>query len=121
VKLAVAVIMAAFALSRVAAHAAGIRFDATPLTWYWQYIDPVLLQERLLESLYYSHTQPPLFNLLLGINLKLFPSSFSTAMHTGPCQRPFFPGFLALVGERGGSMTRFHPRPPPPTVNSRAG
>ena len=78
---AIAFIVVAFAISRVAAYAAGVRFDATPLEWYWQFIDPVLLRDRLFESLYYSHTQPPLFNLFLGINLKLFPSSFSAAMH----------------------------------------
>jgi len=78
---AIGFIVVAFAISRAATYAAGVRFDATPLGWYWQFIDPVLLRERLLESVYYSHTQPPLFNLFLGINLKLFPSSFSTAMY----------------------------------------
>ena len=79
--IALAVMIAAFAASRAAAYAAGVRFDASPLTWYWQYIDPQLLKDRLVESLYYLHIQPPLFNLLLGVNLKLFPSSFSAAMH----------------------------------------
>ncbi len=79
--LALAAIVLIFSASRIAAYLAGVRFDATPMTWYWQYLDPVLLQERLLESLYYLHIQPPLFNLLLGINLKLFPLTFSTAMH----------------------------------------
>ena len=78
---AVGFIAVAFAISRAWAYAMGVRFDATPLGWYWQFIDPVLLRDRLFESLYYSHTQPPLFNLFLGLNLKLFPSSFSTAMH----------------------------------------
>ena len=79
--LAVVAVALVFGASRVAAYLAGVRFDATPLTWYWQFIDPVLLRERLLESLYCLHIQPPLFNLLLGINLKLFPSTFSAAMH----------------------------------------
>jgi hypothetical protein len=75
---ALAVIVAVFVASRIAAYAAGIRFDADPLTWYWQYIDTVLLKERLLESLYYLHSQPPLFNLLLGVTLKAFPTSYAT-------------------------------------------
>ena len=79
--LAVVAIALVFGASRIAAYLAGVRFDATPLTWYWQFIDPGLLRERLLESLYYLHIQPPLFNLLLGINLKLSPSTFNAAMH----------------------------------------
>jgi hypothetical protein len=78
---AIAVIVAVFVASRIAAYAAGIRFDADPLTWYWQYIDTVLLKERLLESLYYLHSQPPLFNLLLGVTLKAFPTSYATVFH----------------------------------------
>jgi hypothetical protein len=77
----IAVILAAFAGSRIAAYMAGVRFDADPLTWYWQYIDTVLLKDRLLESLYYLHSQPPLFNLLLGVTLKAFPVSYAIAFH----------------------------------------
>ena len=52
----IAVIVAVFAASRIAAYAAGIRLDPDPLTWYWQYIEPALLKERLLESLFYLHS-----------------------------------------------------------------
>jgi len=76
----VAVIVAVFAASRIAAYSAGIRLDPDPLTWYWQYIEPALLKERLLESLFYLHSQPPLFNLLLGLTLKAFPAGFGTAL-----------------------------------------
>lgn len=79
--MALAVIVAVFAAARVTAYAAGIRFDTDPLTWYWQYIDTVLLKERLLESLYYLHSQPPLFNLMLGLTLKAFPAGYATALH----------------------------------------
>ena len=51
----------------------GVRFDADPLRYYWQYVDPVLLQTDLLRSVFYLHSQPPLFNLYLGVVLKLFP------------------------------------------------
>jgi hypothetical protein len=77
----IAVIFAVFAVSRIAAYMAGVRFDVDPLTWYWQYIDTVLLKDRLLESLYYLHAQPPLFNLLLGLTLKAFPVSYAIVFH----------------------------------------
>jgi hypothetical protein len=71
-------VIAAFAASRVAYFAAGVDFDSTPIGVFWQYIDPDLLRHRLLESLWYSHAQPPLFNLSLGVVLKLFGGSFHT-------------------------------------------
>ena len=76
----VAVIVAGFLASRIAAYAAGIRLAPDPLTWYWQYIEPALLKERLLESLFYLHSQPPLFNLFIGLALKAFPASYGTAL-----------------------------------------
>jgi len=51
----------------------GGSFVARPLTFAMQYLDPVLLREDLLRSLYYLHSQPPLFNLLLGLVLKVSP------------------------------------------------
>jgi hypothetical protein len=71
----------AFSLSRILYYILGIRFDAEPLFYFWQFLDVKLLRENLLESLFYLHSQPPLFNLLAGITLKLFPSSFPTAFH----------------------------------------
>lgn len=50
---------------------AGVRFDMNPLTHFWQFLDPELLRGRLLESLAYLHIQPPLYNLFLGLGLKL--------------------------------------------------
>ena len=62
-------------------YRAGVRFDANTLESFYQYIDPLLLKERLLESLFYLHSQPPLFNLELGLTLKAFPERFALAMH----------------------------------------
>src|SRR5262245_2635671 len=62
-----------FIVVQVASHLAGIRFDASPLQWYWQYLDPSLLEKKLLGSLFYLHSQPPLFNLFLGVIAKVFP------------------------------------------------
>jgi Dolichyl-phosphate-mannose-protein mannosyltransferase len=67
-------VASAWAVSRVAAYAAGVRFDAGTLGVFWQLIEPDLLRHRLLESLYYLHSQPPLFNLFLGAVLKTFPT-----------------------------------------------
>ena len=68
----VAVIVAV--LAAIANRGLRLRYplDPDPLTWYWQYIEPALLKERLLESLFYLHSQPPLFNLLLGLTFKAF-------------------------------------------------
>jgi hypothetical protein len=60
-----------FVLSRVVFHQAGIRFDTSPLPWFWQYLDPPLLRNDLASSLWYLHAQPPLFNAFLGLGLKL--------------------------------------------------
>jgi len=59
----------------VAVHAlyyrAGVRFQGETLPDYWQFLDQELLRTRLLESVLYLHSQPPLFNLLLGLVLKV--------------------------------------------------
>lgn len=54
-------------------------FDATPLTYFLQYIDVELLRHDLLRSIFYLHQQPPLFNLYLGVTLKIFPTSYVAA------------------------------------------
>ena len=75
------VVLAAFIVSRIAFERAGVRYDAANLDTWWHFIDPALLRTRLLESLWYLHTQPPLFNLFLGLVLKAsgqyYPAVFS--------------------------------------------
>ncbi len=75
------VIGVSFIVSRLAIYAAGVRFDASSLPTFWQYIDPPLLKHHLLQSLFYLHSQPPLYNLWLGVLLKLFPGHFAGAAH----------------------------------------
>jgi len=77
----VAAIAAVFAASRIWAWEAGVRFDASPLGGFWQILDESLLKHRLLQSIWYLHAQPPLYNLLLGFDLKLFGSGYATAAH----------------------------------------
>ncbi len=70
-----------FAISCLGYHQSGVRFDDSTLGYYWQFLDPLLLRHRLAESLFYLHSQPPLFNLFLGVMLKLFPGAVSPAFH----------------------------------------
>ena len=72
---------AVFVLSRGAAALAGVRFDVEPLGYFYQYLDPDLLRHDLLRSLAHLHMQPPLFNALLGLGLKLAPESPAAAFH----------------------------------------
>jgi hypothetical protein len=60
-----------FIASRALLRIAGITFDATPLAWFYQFLDPVLLQNRLAESILYLHAQPPGFNAFLGCVLMI--------------------------------------------------
>jgi hypothetical protein len=74
-------LLGAFALSRVVLLAVGVRFDTYPLYVFYQLVDPVLLRERLAESLFYLHSQPPLFNLGVGLVLKAFPEHYQVPFH----------------------------------------
>jgi len=53
----------------------GVRFETYPLYAFLHFIDPELLRTRLLESCFYLHIQPPLFNLFCGVILKAFGSA----------------------------------------------
>ncbi len=59
-------LLAAIALGQVAYAWSGVRFDASSLDWYWQYLDPPLLRTDLWRSVLHLHGQPPFFNLYLG-------------------------------------------------------
>jgi len=50
----------------------GFEFNLSPLHHFYQYLDPAWLQDNLFESLLHLHSQPPIFNLLIGFILKLF-------------------------------------------------
>jgi hypothetical protein len=51
-----------------------MRFRADTLERFAQFLDPPLLQDRLLESLWFLHAQPPLLNFLGGVALKISPA-----------------------------------------------
>lgn len=63
---------AAFLLSRVELNRI-FPFYSDSLAYYMQFLDPSVLRGSLLEGLYYLHSQPPLFNLFLGLVLKVSP------------------------------------------------
>ena len=68
-----AYLAAFYAVFHVALYAVGVRYDLVPLGMFAHYADPELLRTRLLESCLYLHVQPPLYNLFVGVVLKLFP------------------------------------------------
>ncbi len=68
-----------FIFSRWILWLIGIRFDATSLDSYIQYLDPAQLQNNLIQSIFYLHVQPPGFNFFLGVILKLFPQHYVLA------------------------------------------
>jgi hypothetical protein len=80
-RIAYLALVAAFAASRILYYLAGVRFDAEPLDYYIQFIDPELLRNDLWRSLFYLKAQPPLFNLFLGLILHLFPKHSTSAFH----------------------------------------
>ncbi len=68
--------MAIFALVRLWYRAQGVAFWYDSIFYFFQLLDPMLLRDRLAESLWHLHAQPPLWNLLTGLVLKAAPGSF---------------------------------------------
>lgn len=65
----------------VVLYAAGIRFETYPLVGYLHMLDLELLRTRLLESVWYLHIQPPLFNFFVGLVLKVSGEFSDAAFH----------------------------------------
>jgi hypothetical protein len=65
------VIGAVFVISRLAALAAGVRFDDGMLHNAYQLLDVRLLHDQPLSSIFYLHSQPPLFNLFTAAIVQL--------------------------------------------------
>ncbi len=65
------ILVGVFILSRILVAMLGLRLNIWALSVYWQYLDLDTLQNHLLQGVWYDHTQPPVFNLLLGIILKI--------------------------------------------------
>ena len=68
------IIVFVFIIYRLIFALRGGSFIAKSLFFAKQYLDPELLQHDLLASLFYQHSQPPLFSFFLGAILKLSPN-----------------------------------------------
>jgi hypothetical protein len=97
-----ALLVAIFVVSRLIARASGLQFDDSQLATAWQHLDVELLKHRLLESLYYLHSQPPLFNLFLGVVLKVAPAASAGSVFTAL----YFAMGAALFGAHFAVMRR---------------
>ncbi|MBW3575445.1 MAG: hypothetical protein KY450_11350 [Actinobacteria bacterium] len=64
-------VVVAFVVSRVVVAAAGVRFDTDPLASGFQVLELTELRDNLFGSLTHLHAQPPLFNLFIGLVLRL--------------------------------------------------
>ncbi|MDK2971463.1 MAG: hypothetical protein PWP23_1218 [Candidatus Sumerlaeota bacterium] len=71
-------LLACFALSRFIAVRQGLVFNFDILDFGYQFLDPALLKHDLSRSLWFLHSQPPGFNLFLGVILKLAPGTGRT-------------------------------------------
>src|SRR5690554_6941324 len=60
-----------FVISRLTLVRLGVGIDRLPVGGAWQLIDPPLLERSLFESLFHLHSQPPLYNLLVGLLLRI--------------------------------------------------
>jgi hypothetical protein len=67
----VIVVVAVFVVSRVAMYVAGVRFDDGLLRNAYQLLDVRLLKDDPFTSIFYLHSQPPLFNLFTAAVLQL--------------------------------------------------
>ncbi len=72
-------IVAVFLASRLICLAAGMYDYSGPLRPPYYVAPPYLLQTRLMETLFYLHLQPPLYNLWIGLLLKVFPDGAKAA------------------------------------------
>ena len=72
---------AIFATVESGYHLAGLRFDASWLDWAWQFLDPAILRRDLIRGVFYLHSQPPAFNLFLGVVLKVAGSRATAVYH----------------------------------------
>ncbi|MGZ5281845.1 MAG: hypothetical protein ACXWEY_06145, partial [Bacteroidia bacterium] len=68
------VLVVVFIISRVLAYLAGVFFYMGFFRWGPQCLDIPLLQNKLWESIWYMHGQPPLFNLYIASVINIFPA-----------------------------------------------
>jgi hypothetical protein len=79
-----------FIVSRALMAAFGVHMEYFNLYDNWQYLDVETLTHNLWRGVWYDHAQPPVFNLFLGIVLKL------TGSHAAAIFVVIFKGFTLL-------------------------
>ena len=79
--LRLSIVAATFVVSRIVLVALGVRFDISLMPWFWEVLDLHVLEHHLAQSVWYLHAEPPGFDLLIGLALKLFPHHVSGAFH----------------------------------------
>ena len=82
-----------YLIARIITYQLEIYPIGSELPLKWQLLNPELLKDDLFGSLYYLHFQPPIWNLIYGIMIKIFGidyNSISIALH-------FFNIFLSLI------------------------
>lgn len=84
----VPILIVIFALSRAFYAWRGVLFNDLQLRLGMQFIDPDLMEDFLLQSIWNLHSQPPLFNFLVGLVVKVVPVSNAA----------IFQGLFALLG-----------------------
>ncbi len=104
-KIDVLAVLAITSAGRLLYYLSGVHFDASTLAPYMQFIDRELLTDRLLESLWYYHANPPLLNLFTGTVLKLFGghSTFGFSLFFHALGLLFACVFFALILRLGKS------------------
>ena len=70
-----------YILSRLLFFYIGVRFEKIGGAHTMHFISPEIIKDNLLQSVYYLHAQPPLFNLFVGTIIKLFPANNILVFH----------------------------------------
>lgn len=65
------IIIGVFIISRIILREMGVHMNFWALYAYWQYLDVETLKQHLINGVWYDHAQPPVFNLFLGLVLKI--------------------------------------------------
>lgn len=85
----------AFVASRAVFFACGLRFSTEHVAAIMHFVDLELLRDRLLESLWYLHGQPPLMSVFLGVLLKTSGDAYPLVAQAT---------YVALGAATGGAM-----------------
>ena len=65
------ILIGVFIVSRIITVLLGLHLNIKALSIYWQYLDLETLRNHLISGVWYDHSQPPVFNLLLGTIFKI--------------------------------------------------